>query len=378
MFLMPENEHEARVRGELEPLVEIFQIKGGSECRFSAKNPGAWDTLDELCDFENMSFAKLAGAYLPDPTATQILPQSYVRNVLKMGIAYANAHNGLNPFMLGFVGSTDNHSGTPGATDAITYSKAGAHGDQSFVVSGEALNEAFFLGLETNGGGLTGAWAEENSRDSIFAALKRRETFATSGTRPVIRFFGGFGLPRNLCNAGDFAATGYARGVPMGGTLADDSGGVRAPSFAVAAVRDPESSPLSKLQIIKGWVDAAGATHEKVYDVAGDKRTRGGVDTRTCEPFGRGYGDLCTVWTDPDFRARDRAFYYARAVENPSCRWNQYYCLQRNIDCSRPSQADKPTVGYTQWEYQQCCAHLVPETVQQRAWTSPIWYSPRK
>jgi hypothetical protein len=376
MFLLPENEHEARVRGELEPLVEIFQIKGSSECRFSALRPGAWNTVDELCDFENMHFAKLGGPYLPDPSAVTIPPSSYVRNALKLGIAYADQHRGINPFQLGFIGSTDNHNGTPSATEEATYSKAAAHGDQGFVVSGQALNEVYFLGLETNGGGLAVAWAEENSRDSVFAALKRRETYGTSGTRPIVRFFGGFGITPNMCRHGDFAAQGYAHGVPMGGTLSDGDGG--APSFAVLATQDPDSAPLSKLQIIKGWVDAAGQTHEKVYDIAGDHTPRGRVDLRTCETKGKGYSDLCAVFTDPDFNPRERAFYYARVLENPSCRWNHYYCLQRGVDCSQPSQADQPTVGYTQWEYQQCCANLEPRTIQERAWTSPIWYTPRR
>jgi hypothetical protein len=364
------------VRAQLEPLVEIFQIKGGSECRFSAQHPGAWDTLDELCDFENMSFAKLAGPFLTDPTGSQILPSSYVRNALKLGIAYADRHRGINPFQLGFVGGTDSHNGTPGATEAALYSKASGHGDVSFAISGEALNDALFVGLQTNGGGLTVAWAEENSRDSIFAALARRETYATSGTRPIVRFFGGFGLPRNLCGKGDLAARAYRAGVSMGGTLHGADG--HAPNFAVAALRDPESASLTKVQIVKGWVDAAGTTHEKVYDVAGDPRPRGSVDARTCQTGGRGYADLCSVWSDPNFDAGERAFYYARVVENPSCRWNHYYCLQRGVDCSQPSQAGNPLVGYTQWEYQQCCAGIVPTTVQQRAWTSPIWYSPRR
>ncbi|MCU1280856.1 MAG: hypothetical protein JWM53_4402 [bacterium] len=374
MFLMPESEHEAAVRGQLEPLVEIFQIKGGSECRFSTAHPGAWGTVDELCDFENMSFAKLGGRFLPDPLPTAIPPGSYVRNALELGIAYAGAHRGLNPFQLGFVGSTDTHDGTPGQTEAPQYAKTAAHGDNSFAVSGEALNEAFFLGTQTNGGGLTVAWAEENSRDSIFGALQRRETYATSGTRPIVRFFGGFGLPRAMCTRGDFAGEGYARGVPMGGTL--DDGGGRAPSFAVSALRDARGTLLSKVQIIKGWVDARGQTHEQVYDVAGDATPRGTVDELTCKTGGRGHGELCAVWTDPRFRADERAFYYARVLENPSCRWNQYYCRSRGVDCSQPSHADDALASYTQFEYQQCCAGVVPTTVQQRAWTSPIWYVP--
>jgi hypothetical protein len=322
-----------------------------------------------------MSFAKLSGAFLSDPLPTAIPPSSYVRNALKEGIAYAQAHRGINPFKLGFVGSTDSHNGTPGATEEASYAKSSGHGDVSFAVSGEALNEVLFIGLETNGGGLTVAWAEENSRDSIFAALKRRESYATSGTRPIVRFFGGFHEPANICQHGDFAAQGYAHGVPMGGTLVGREES-RAPTFAVSAMQDPEGTLLSKLQIIKGWVDAQGQTHEHVFDIAGDHTTRGVVNEKTCETGGQGFFDLCAVFVDPNFNPSQPAFYYARVIENPSCRWNQFYCVSRGVDCSRPSQADNPLVSYTQWDFQQCCAGLVPTTTQERAWTSPIWFVP--
>src|SRR5690606_14007092 len=153
----------------------------------------------------------------------------YVRNALKNGIAFEDRF-GVNPFKLGFVGGLDNHNGTPGQSEELEYARNGAHGDQSFAVSAQILNEKYLLGLETNGGGLTVAWAEENSRDSIFEALKRRETYATSGTRPIVRFFGGPNVPADLCSRGDFAARGYANGVPMGGTLGRSSA---APRFAV-------------------------------------------------------------------------------------------------------------------------------------------------
>lgn len=382
MFLVPESVEEAQVRSAYEPLAEIMQIKGQSECRYSSAHPGAWGTLDEQCDFENMSFGKLSGQFLTDPTASQIPRTSYLREVLKMGLAYEQ-QNGVDPFHLGFVGGTDNHNGTPSDTEQPRYAKDGAHGDNSFVVSGVALNETNFLGMQTTGGALTVAWAEENSRDSLFAAFKRRETYATSGTRPIVRFFGGFGLPKRMCQKGDFAEQGYAYGVPMGGTLeGGPSKHLRAPTFAVLAMQDPGAdddhpgTPLQRIQIVKGWVDARGNTHEKVYDVAGDDRDRAWVDLRTCEPRGKGYADLCSEWTDKDFDPSEHAFYYARILENPSCRWNQYYCLSRGVDCSRRSKADKDIASYTQFEYEQCCSDVVPKTTQQRAWTSPIWYSP--
>lgn len=417
MFILPENTPaglaEARLRNQLEPLVELTQIKGQSECRYNAKTGMAWtNPPDELCDFENEGWARLGGTadgYLTDPMQTNesIPPRSYVRNTLANGIAYA-AVKGVNPFKLGFVGGLDNHNGTPGQSDAQQYAKSGAHGIQSFATSAEALNERFFLGLETNAGGLTVAWAEENSRDAIFTALKNRETYATSGTRPIVRVFGGFNLPADICKVGDFAARGYARGVPMGGTLKrgrrPPGRGQQAPSFAVSALMDPgwsghPGTPLQRAQIVKGWVDAAGQTHEQVYDVAGRADDQAKVDLRTCRPTGGGLKKLCTLWTDPDFDPARHAFYYVRVLENPSCRWNQFYCNARGVDCAKPMgtcRSQAPTANargcnsdadcgggvctlpdsYEEFEYTQCCSGIVHQTVQQRAWTSPIWYTP--
>lgn len=377
MFLTPQSDMDANVRKQFEPLVEIFQIKGGSECRYSSES--VWGTADELCNFENMSFGKLGGTFLLTPDATTVQPNSYVRNNLKDGLQYQQA-KGINPFQLGFVGATDNHNGTPSDTEASLYAKNGAHGDLSWAVSGTALNETDFLGLETNGGGITGVWAEENTRGSIFAALKRRETFATSGTRPTVRMFGGFELPANLCGKADFAAQGYAKGVSMGGTLSNP-GNSKAPIFAVAANMDPgwpghPGTQLQRIQIVKGWVDANGETHEAVYDVAGGSNNAS-VNLKSCKPEKEeGQSTLCGVWKDPNFDKDQGAFYYAKVLENPSCRWNQYYCNARGVQCDVDPKANKDQGRYTQWEYQQCCSNLVPKTVQQRAWGSPIWYKP--
>ncbi len=418
MFQIPDSLEEARIRRDLEPLVELMQIKGQSECRYSPVTGTYWsqdaNAPDELCDFENMGFSRLNGEYVPpdQQDKTWLPPAAYVRETLKNGIRY-EAETGINPFRLGFVGGLDNHNGTPGQSEEIDYAKHGAHGVQSFAVSGEALNEKFFLGYETNGGALTVAWAEENSRDAIFTALKNRETYATSGTRPIVRFFGGFDLPADLCEMGNFAARGYAGGVPMGGCLSGvtdasgqcASGGAdQPPTFAVNAMMDPGwpghgGTPLQRVQIVKGWVDSAGTTHDRVYDVAGEADNGAGVDLKTCATTGSGAPTLCAVWSDPEFDASQHAFYYARVLENPSCRWNQYYCNARSVDCSLPlgtCSSTEPSVNgrgcgdnddcaggvctppdsYTAYEYQQCCSDAVPKTVQQRAWTSPIWYSP--
>lgn len=415
------NRQEARIRNRYEPLVEIVQIKGQSECRYSEET-GIWwgigsDEADPLCDFENLSFTRLNGNYLAGDQAnrTTIPPRSYVRNVLQSGIEFQARKGGANPFKLGFVGALDNHNGLPGQTNESVYAKVGGHGVNSFAVSGQALDETNFLGLETNAGGLTVAWAEENSRDAIFHALKNRETYATSGTRPIVRFFGGFGLPDDICGGGNFARKGYAHGVAMGGTLrvgrrhdAED-----APRFAVSALWDPgwagrPGTRLQRAQIIKGWVDDEGQTHEKVIDAsqfqhgnAGDAATYL-PDASSCTPASQGYSQLCAVWTDPDFDPDERAFYYARVLEQPSCRWSKHYCDARNIACEQPmgtcraassgdgadgqgcsTLTDCPEGSvcelpgsYSAWEYQQCCGDIVPDVVQQRAWTSPIWIDP--
>lgn len=420
-----QKQEEAEVRNAYEPLVEIMQIKGGSECRYQPSNGQWWgigitDEYDPLCDFENMNFSRLGGNYLddlsPDNLSQSLPPRSYVRNVLSLGMQYSAANTGQpNPFKLGFVGALDNHSGTPGQTNEEEYARIGAHGVNSWAVAAQALNETNFLGFETSPGGLTAAWAEENSRDSIFNALQSRETYATSGTRPSVRFFGGFDLPVKMCRRGDFAAEGYENGVPMGGTLtpADMEDQDEKPRFAVLASWDPgwtgrKGTRLQRVQIIKSWVDDEGQIHEKVIDYddfdrgnAGHAKTRG-ANPKTCRPTRAGFKTLCAVWTDPEFESDQHAFYYARVLEQPSCRWNQYYCNAKQIQCDRPmgtcqgerrrhphhgkgcyslddcgaGSICKLPESYTVWEYQQCCGDIVPALQQERAWTSPIWYEP--
>ncbi len=407
MFLMPENLREAAIRSEMEPLVEITQIKGASECRYDASNPGAWGATDEECAFESYHFSRLAANWIEpgDRTPENLPPSSYVRNTLKSGIQYERM-SGINPFRLGFVGALDNHNGTPGQSEEVDYARVFAHGTLSAPTSAEALNEKFFLGYETNGGGMTVVWAEENSRDALFNGMRNRETYATSGTRPIVRFFGGFGLSKKVCKKGDLEKQGYKKGVPMGGTLtsADIRKRKRAPTFALSALWDPgwsghPGTKLQRAQIVKGWVDDDGQTHETVVDVAGDANNGASVQLDTCEPIGSGSRNLCGTWTDPDFDPNEHAFYYARVLENPSCRWNQYYCNARGVDCgvlmgicrtedgydgNSCNSSDEcgggiceTPLSYTEYEYQQCCNdNLVPKTIQQRAWTSPIWYKP--
>ena len=223
-----------------------------------------------------------------------------------------------------------------------------------------------------NPGGLAGVWAEENSRAAIFAALKRKETWGTSGPRIVVRFFGGWDYPGDLCTASDLVAQGYAGGVPMGGTLAAPSDAVTPPRFVVSALRDPGApdepgAPLQRVQIVKGWREG-DAPQVAVYDVAGDPDNGATVDTTTCQPSGPGAAALCAVWTDPAWDPAQRAFYYARVLENPTCRWSTLQCNAHGVDCGNPATIGEGLEG--------CCDARFERVVQERAWSSPIGYAP--
>jgi hypothetical protein len=202
--------------------------------------------------------------------------------------------------------------------------------------------------------------------------MRRREAYGTSGPRLEVRFFAGWELPAELCGRDDLAAAGYAGGVPMGGDLAPRPDGAAAPRFVVTAQRDPGSegrpgTPLQRIQIVKGWV-ADGVSHERVYEVAGDPRSGAAVDLATCTPTGAGFDALCAVWADPDFEPGQRAFWYARVLENPSCRWSAHVCVAHDVDCARPEDVPRGL--------EPCCAPGHAWTIQERAWTSPIWWRP--
>jgi hypothetical protein len=202
--------------------------------------------------------------------------------------------------------------------------------------------------------------------------MRRREVYGTSGPRPIVRFFGGWSYDENLCASPDFVAQGYAGGVPMGGDLPPMPSGVHVPVFAMRALKDPGTkrhpgTPLQRMQIIKGWVDD-GKQLERVLDVAGDAENGADIDLDTCETTGTGADDLCTVWRDDDFDPAKPAFYYVRVIENPTCRWSQRSCLEAKVDCDAWFSPDKHLAA--------CCDPKVPKTVQERAWTSPIWYTP--
>jgi hypothetical protein len=349
---------EARTRAELERLVEVMQHKGDSECSLSP------DSTDELCGFEKLSFANFGQKYLPW-FAKEADPSSFVRHALRAGLV-EEQRLGVNPFKYGLIAGTDTHLGTPGAAEEPGHPGHGGAG----APSGRELPKGLPDDFEFNPGGLAVIWAEENSRDALFEAMRRREVYGTSGPRHVVRFFGGWELPEDLCSQESFAAAGYASGVPMGADLPARSSG--APSFAVSALRDPGTAgapgvALQRVQIVKGWIEN-GASRERVYEVAGDAKNGASVDLTTCTPQGAGSDGLCSVWRDPDFDADQRAFYYARVVENPSCRWSTIACNAKGVDCRDPENVPP--------ELAVCCEPGRARTIQERSWTSPIWYTP--
>lgn len=354
----------ARTRQENEPLAEITQHKGQSEC-LGTTGVGA---QDELCNFEILPYNNLTGDRFGGLNTGPPKEQDFLRSALKQGLKLEQSL-GVNPFKYGFIGSSDTHIGTPGNVLENNFPGHGGAGMGSRDAVPVGLSDV----IEVNPGGLAVLWAEENRRDSLFAAMRRREAYATSGTRPIVRFFGGYDYPADLCGSQDFVRIGYDRGVPMGGDLVKPGTPGMKPRFAVSALRDPGANgeptqPLQRIQIIKGWIDASGTQQEKVYDVAGDANNGATVDLNTCETRGSGFASLCTVWEDAAFDPSQSAFYYARVVENPSCRWSTQQCVAAKVDCSQPDTVPEAFAG--------CCDARFPKTIQERAWTSPIWYRP--
>ena len=342
----------AASRDRNERLTEIKQIKGQSETH-PLLSPN-----DEFANYEILNYLLgfPAGRW---PT----IPGSYVRQGLKDGIAMQQAR-GFNPYKTGIVGGSDSHN------TATPYR-------QSNFFGGHALNDGnikermsghVFAGMDVrfeNPAGLTGLWAEENTRASLFDAMWRKETFGTSGVRIKLRFFGGWQYAPAILNGSDWVKTAYAQGVTMGADLPPAANG-KAPSFVVWAVKDPSSGNLDRIQIVKGW-SKSGQSFEKVYDVvwAGDRKRD--PQTGKVPPIGStvdipnatytntiGSVELKTVWTDPDFDPSLDAFYYARVLEIPTPRWTTIQAKELGI----------------------APPEVVPATVQERAWSSPIWFTP--
>lgn len=364
----------AERRARHEPLVEVYQHKGSSECLDVRGDPLASE--DELCRFEEMHPVICRG--LPDdpPDCTPncldgggigflggcVTGGDFVRGALRRGLSEWQ-RVGADPFQLGFVGSTDTHQTLAGGVEERTF--RGHLGDSEDEPVEQLGPDSTILvrGPTASAGGLAVVWAEENSRDAIFEAMRRRETYATSGTRIVVRFFAGHDLPDDMCERADLAQAGYDGGVPMGGTIEAGAAPLR---FAIAAQRDTMGAPLERIQIVIGWIDDDGTTRERVLDVAGAP-VAGEPDPLTCAPPAGGSDRLCALWEDTDFDPSRAAYWYARVLEVPTCRWSRYVCMEAGVDCATIT-SDDPLAT--------CCADDGRHTIRERAWTSPVWWFP--
>lgn len=363
----PVNRENLALRAKYERLVEVFQGKGSSEC---ARGAGA---TDEECGFENIFPACTSEHTKIDIKTGQhtpqcVTPNDTVRGTLSKGLADERKW-GFNPYKLGIVAATDNHNGLAGDTAERGYKGHAAPNDSTAEMR-VGLKETIVsktLGFSMNNlnpGGLTGVWADQNTRESIWDGLYRRESWGTSGTRVKVRFFGSFDFSANLHTQKDMVKTAYDKGVPMGGDLHSAPAG-KAPSFVVWAQRDANSAPLQRLQIVKGWVDG-DTTQEQVFDVSCSDGLKPDPKTHRCADNGakvnladcsisqdKGAAELATTWTDPEFKPSVSAFYYVRVLENPVCRYSQYDAIQLGVQHPKTQ----------------------PATIQERAWSSPIWYS---
>ena len=339
----------AQTRQHFEPLIETLQVKGGSEVHRKF-----W-AADEFADFENAdSIQKNSGRTFHK--------KDFIREGLKIGLRFEQ-NLGVNPFKLGMIGGTDSHNGTPGAVAEDSF--VGQHGPEDGTIERRRTGSVagWIDGKDLSIGSLAVVWATDNTRAAIWDAMKRRETFSTSGPRIKVRFFGGVDLPAEPDNVQLLVEQGYEQGVPMGGDL----GSIGAnPTFTVHAAMDPDGANLDRIQIIKGWVDKDGELYEKIVEVtwSGDRQ----LDTNAKLPHVGNTVDLETAlftntigaaqltgsWTDEEFNAEQHAFYYARVLEIPTPRWSTYDAVRHNL----PLLED------------------VQSTIQERAWTSPIWYTP--
>jgi hypothetical protein len=344
----------ARSRMRWEPLAEVTQPKGDGETHpFLSPD-------DDFADFETWDKGNLDFSSAKKQT---MLAGEYARSSLKRGLLL-EAKTGVNPYRFGMIGSSDIHTSLSTPAEDNFFGKTTADepkpGRTTHVAKQNMALGLVRYGWEYATPGIAAVWARENTRTAIFDAMMRKETYATTGTRIRVRFFGGWDFAKDDALGRDLALAGYTKGVPMGGEL---SAGEGAPSFLVYALRDPSGANLDRIQIVKGWLDRNGRAKERVYDVAlSDGRTDGAVPVGSTVDLSRpswtntiGAAELGAVWTDPDFEPTQKAFYYARVIEIPTPRWTAYDAARFNLDLPED----------------------VPLTLQERAYTSPIWYKPQ-
>ncbi len=358
----PYTVEDARLRARSEPLLEIMQHKGASECL-----PGAAGRIlaDENCDFEILPYDSFGGQNMKWRRNAPTRKTGFLRDILRDGLRL-ELQLGVDPYRVGVIGGTDTHIGAAGGVSEDRFMGHGGAG----VPARDGVPRGLPDALEFGPGGLAVIYAEENTRESLFAAMQRRETYATSGTRPQLRFFGGWDYPDNLCSDPGMVRTAYAGGVPMGGELHAPAGRAAAkPVFVVSALRDAlEGSPLQQVQIVKGWIEADGSSAERVVAVARAAGTVASVDTGSCESSGGGADALCAVWRDDQHVTGSSSWYYARVLENPGCRWSARMCAASGVRCKDPT-----TIGEG---FEGCCSAGHKRVNQERAWSSPIWVLP--
>jgi hypothetical protein len=347
----------AESRRRWEPVYEVTQIKGDGEAHpFLSPD-------DEFADYETWDKGNLT---LSVPKKDEMLQYEYARSALAIGLQLKK-RLGVNPYQFGLIGSTDTHTALATADSDNFFGKhAGtepsAHRPTHVVAK---FGDAVLLGWEQAASGYAAVWARENTRESIFDAIMRREVYATTGPRIYLRLFGGWDFESADAESRNPAVVGYGKGVPMGGELRNAPDG-KAPSFLVAALRDPVGANLDRAQIIKGWMDRKGKLHEKVYDVALSDGRKADASGRV-PPVGStvdvaeatwantiGDSELITVWRDPDFDPEQHAFYYVRVIQIPTPRWTAYDAKYYGVEL----------------------ADHIPMVTQERAYSSPIWYTP--
>ncbi len=350
----------AENRRRWEPLLEVTQMKGDGETHpFLSPN-------DEFSDFETWD----KGSFGLELKTQDMLPREYAREALKRGLAYKEKI-GVNPFKFGLIGSTDAHTSLPTTNENNFFGKVTQLEPSADPIRFEEpitgrLGEkpTGNYARETSASGLVAVWANENTRERIFEAMQRKEMYATTGTRLRVRVFAGYDFKAEDIEREDFVDYGYSKGVPMGSDLNNDNGAT--PQFLVRATKDPDGANLDRVQIIKGWVDANGETQERIYDVAVSDDRSINADGRCTTPVGTtvdvanasytntiGETMLFTYWEDPDFNSDLDAFYYVRVLEIPTPRWTTYDAKYFGIDIPED----------------------VATSIQDRAYTSPIWYN---
>ncbi|MCA0873800.1 DUF3604 domain-containing protein [Seohaeicola saemankumensis] len=349
----------ASQRVRWEPMHEMTQIKGDEETH-PLLSPD-----DEFADFESWDVANLSGTSAKTP---EMLRYEYARSALKVGLELGR-EIGVNPYKFGLYGTTDTHTAIPTTREDNYFGKyqhtepsANRHNIDVIPAEDPSLR---IITAQESAAGLTAVWARENTRQEVFGAITRKEAYATTGSRIRVRVFGGWGFEESDLHAADFVSNGYRNGVPMGGDLTNIPEGA-SPRFLIRALRDSDGANLDRVQIIKGWLDTEGKSHERVYDVAVSDGREIGEDGRAREPVGNtvdvetasytnsiGATALAGYWQDPDFDPAEDAFYYVRVIEIPKPRWTTH-------DASF---------------YGVALPDVVPPTVQDRAYTSPIWYT---